>query len=410
MKLRYIFKLLFDDMLQKKVMVILLLLMSSISIYMTDVIATRHFSNKYRIDAAGSMFQADTGSINYVSYLNMMSADYTTEIGQELIDYIRGHSGVLACGRFNTNKTTINGELVKTLVIEKDIVGMGNLLLPQEDIHDIEAAGGNVAYSGYNYRNAYKKDMTFDYYKDSSNTGCKVAGSLKRGASWPVKGKLSGAVGDVDSYTLDDKLVVITADYEQFDNSGGMPDIPYYIVDNMDEADSIKHDIISWAAGHNLGVNIVNVADEINADNKANNITADSSFGAEILLFILALISMSSASIVSCLLNRQHIGIMSACGISKKCIIAVNYLENIVVILIPEIIIWIICERKIFGRIFVTDINGLDMISYSYWFAHCICVPVIYIIMIIVVSFAAGIIPAIIISAMNVSQAIKPVD
>ena len=50
-----------------------------------------------------------------------MSPEYTPQIGDELIQYIRNYQGVVACGRFNNNKMILNGELVKTLVIEKDI-------------------------------------------------------------------------------------------------------------------------------------------------------------------------------------------------------------------------------------------------------------------------------------------------
>lgn len=48
-----------------------------------------------------------------------MSPEYTPQIGDELIQYIRNYKGVVACGRFNNNKMILNGELVKTLVIEK---------------------------------------------------------------------------------------------------------------------------------------------------------------------------------------------------------------------------------------------------------------------------------------------------
>ena len=55
MRIRYILKLMLDDIFQKKIMIILLLAMSSISIYMTDVIATRYFSNQHRINSMSSM-------------------------------------------------------------------------------------------------------------------------------------------------------------------------------------------------------------------------------------------------------------------------------------------------------------------------------------------------------------------
>ena len=124
MRIRYILKLMLDDIFQKKIMIILLLAMSSISIYMTDVIATRYFSNQYRINSMSSMFAVNPDKVNYVKYLNLMSPEYTPQIGDELIQYIRNYQGVVACGRFNNNKMILNGELVKTLVIEKDIANM----------------------------------------------------------------------------------------------------------------------------------------------------------------------------------------------------------------------------------------------------------------------------------------------
>ena len=328
MRIRYILKLMLDDIFQKKIMIILLLAMSSISIYMTDVIATRYFSNQHRINSMSSMFAVNPDKVNYVKYLNLMSPEYTPQIGDELIQYIRNYQGVVACGRFNNNKMILNGELVKTLVIEKDIANMGNLLLDNDNLKSKKNGSENMAYVGYSYRNEYKTGIQFNYYEENEKSSCEIAGYLKKGASWPLKGKLFGGVSDIDSYNLDNTIVVITPNYEYFDNIGGMPDTPYYIVDDEAVADKLKMDIVEWAAERNLGVSVINEAEEIANEKELRNITADSSFSAEVLLFLLALISMSSAAIVSCLLNRQHMGIMVACGVSKRSIMALYLIHN----------------------------------------------------------------------------------
>ena len=376
MRIRYILKLMLDDIFQKKIMIILLLAMSSISIYMTDVIATRYFSNQYRINSMSSMFAVNPDKVNYVKYLNLMSPEYTPQIGDELIQYIRNYQGVVACGRFNNNKMILNGELVKTLVIEKDIANMGNLLLDNDNLKSKKNGSENMAYVGYSYRNEYKTGIQFNYYEENEKSSCEIAGYLKKGASWPLKGKLFGGVSDIDSYNLDNTIVVITPNYEYFDNIGGMPDTPYYIVDDEAVADKLKMDIVEWAAERNLGVSVINEAEEIANEKELRNITADSSFSAEVLLFLLALISMSSAAIVPCILNRQHMGIMVACGVSKRSIMAINYMENVFVVLIPEIIIWLICQKNIFGKVFMNNISELDMIKYGDWFSHCVAVPI----------------------------------
>ena len=410
MRIRYILKLMLDDIFQKKIMIILLFAMSSISIYMTDVIATRYFSNQYRINSMSSMFAVNPDKVNYVKYLNLMSPEYTPQIGDELIQYIRNYKGVVACGRFNNNKMILNGELVKTLVIEKDIANMGNLLLDSDNLQSIKNGSENVAYVGYSYRNEYKTGIQFNYYEENEKSSCEIAGYLKKGASWPLKGKLFGGVSDIDSYNLDNTIVVITPNYEYFDNIGGMPDTPYYIVDDETVADKLKMDIVEWAAERNLGVSVLNEADEIANEKELRNITADSSFSAEVLLFLLALISMSSAAIVSCLLNIQHMGIMVACGVSKRSIMVINYMENAFVVLIPEIIIWLICQKNIFGKVFMNNISELDMIKYGDWFSHCIAVPIMYLAELVIVTVIAGIVPMFIISRMKVAEVIKPVD
>lgn len=410
MRIRYILKLMLDDIFQKKIMIILLLAMSSISIYMTDVIATRYFSNQHRINSMSSMFAVNPDKVNYVKYLNLMSPEYTPQIGDELIQYIRNYQGVVACGRFNNNKMILNGELVKTLVIEKDIANMGNLLLDNDNLKSKKNGSENMAYVGYSYRNEYKTGIQFNYYEENEKSSCEIAGYLKKGASWPLKGKLFGGVSDIDSYNLDNTIVVITPNYEYFDNIGGMPDTPYYIVDDEAVADKLKMDIVEWAAERNLGVSVINEAEEIANEKELRNITADSSFSAEVLLFLLALISMSSAEIVSCLLNRQHMGIMVACGVSKRSIMAINYMENVFVVLIPEIIIWLICQKNIFGKVFMNNISELDMIKYGDWFSHCVAVPIMYLAELVIVTVIAGIVPMFIISRMKVAEVIKPVD
>ena len=164
------------------------------------------------------------------------------------------------------------------------------------------------------------------------------------------------------------------------------------------------------AAERNLGVSVINEAEEIANEKELRNITADSSFSAEVLLFLLALISMSSAAIVSCILNRQHMGIMVACGVSKRSIMAINYMENVFVVLIPEIIIWLICQKNIFGKVFMNNISELDMIKYGDWFSHCVAVPIMYLAELVIVTVIAGIVPMFIISRMKVAEVIKPVD
>lgn len=406
MKIRNIIKLMIKSIYNKKIVILLLLAMSTISIYMIDVISTKYFSNKYYIHSMSSMFAINPEKVNYVKNLDLMDPDYTPETGDEMIDFIRKHEGVTSCGRFSHNKSSINGELFYTLVIEKDIVDIGNLLLDNNELNHITNSEINYVYVGYALKNQFEIGESFYYSPNDSDTLCEVAGYLKKGASWPLNGDYFSMITDSDTFTLDNKIVVLTDEYQYFINSGGMPDFPYYVTDGSVENELINHDIINWASQHNLGVNVINEEELIDKEKKENGLLQDTSFNACVLLFVLSLISMSAAAIVSCLLNRQQMGIMVACGVSKVCITVIIILENIMVVLLPEIFIWIIRQHEIFGKIIVCD--TLDMMRYSYWVGHSIFVPIIYLIELLFVSFIASIVPALIIRKMNVSDAIKP--
>ena len=412
MKLRFMLKLMGDSIFNKKLVVILLLAMSSISLYMTDVIATKHCANAYYITSMSSMFGINPDKVNYVKYLNLMDPDYTTELGDELIKYIREQKNVLACGRFSNNSSgnIMDGNVVSFLVVEKDIVNIGNLGIDDEGLKEIEGSDSNLVYVGYSYRNDFKIGDEFNIYGDTEGSSCIVAGYLKKGASWPIKGDLFGGVTNLDSYNLDEKLVIITGDYYSISPADGMPDTPYFIVDEDCDTTELSGNIVRWAVDNNLGVKVVNENELISQEKKDNNLTEDSSFMAGILLFILVLISMSAAAIVSCLLKKQQTGIMIACGVSKRQITLMNCMENALIVVLPAAVVWLIRQKELFGDISASFSNNLNMLDYSYYYGHCVAVPIIYLIILIVVTVVSGIIPALIISRMKVADVIKPND
>ncbi len=77
----------------------------------------------------------------------------------------------------------------------------------------------------------------------------------------------------------------------------------------------------------------------------------------------------------------------------------------------PIIIVWLIRQRELFGSVFyhIVDKN-VDMLTYPYWYAHCISLPVVFLVVIVIVAFVSGIVPAILINNMSISEIIKPND
>lgn len=410
MKFKNLMRLMFDSLFNKKAVAVLLLAMNAISVYITDVVFTKYFENKFYTSSISSMFGIEPAAVNYVSYLNLFDEDYTPEFGENLMNYISSNESVEACGRFSRQGSgnIIKDEIVTGLIVESTISEIGNLGL--NNVSFDFSQNHNLAYIGYEYRNDFKVGDTFDFYIDSENAECIVVGFLKKGASWPLAGKLFGGVTNLDSYTLDSAVVVITDSYENFDNSGGLPFSPYFVVNDYGNIDDLSKDIMKKAAEGGIGIKIINEGEVIAQETETNKLTDDSSFDAGIMLFFLTLLSMSAASAVYCLMRRRQFGILSVCGVSMGELEFMIFLENLFLIFVPEVIVWIIRQRELFGSVLKSFGTDFDMLEYSSWYAHCICVPAVYIAVIVVVTFAAGVIPMMIIRKINVSEIIKTTD
>ena len=83
-----------------------------------------------------------------------------------------------------------------------------------------------------------------------------------------------------------------------------------------------------------------------------------------------------------------------------------DFLENIIITLLPAVVVWLIRQREIFGRL-ILHIQDMDMLIYPYWYAHCICLPFLFAAVVIFISFISGVIPAVIINNMSVADVIK---
>lgn len=405
-------RIMFRSVYNKKMIAVILLAMSGISVYMTDVIMTDYFSDRYRTESMEAMFGEAPDKVSYVECLNYMDPEYSFEKGSELMEFIRGQEHVTACGRFcnSVAEKVLDGEDVKALVIEKDIAGLGNLGITDSLMNNAES-GYSQAYIGYKYRKDFKIGDTFDLYRDTDASRCIVAGYLKDDASWPLKGNLFGGVSNLDSYTLEEKIVVITDNYDVFNTYVGMPDIPYYIIDDEEYASQVELNIYKKASEQGVGVKIVNEAKAIQQKKEENNITEDKSFSAMVLLFLLAVISMSAASIVFCLIRKKQQGIMMVCGISRMQIIGMNFLENALIVVLAMIAVWFIRQKEIFGKALLLAIDkNVDMIMYPYWYGHCVCVPIVYIVVLFITTVLSGIVPAVIIGKMSMTDIIRSND
>ncbi|MFR4337855.1 MAG: hypothetical protein ACLT33_07265 [Lachnospira pectinoschiza] len=72
---------------------------------------------------------------------------------------------------------------LKTLVIEKDIANMGNLLLDNDNLKSKKNGSENMAYVGYSYRNEYKQEFNLIIMRKMRNQVARLQ-LFKKGASY----------------------------------------------------------------------------------------------------------------------------------------------------------------------------------------------------------------------------------
>ncbi len=68
---------------------------------------------------------------------------------------------------------------------------------------------------------------------------CVVAGYLKNGSSWPAKDQFTGHYDQDTTINLNKSIVIVTKNFADFDNNGGLPHILTYICKQGAEYESI---------------------------------------------------------------------------------------------------------------------------------------------------------------------------
>ncbi len=98
---------------------------------------------------------------------------------------------------------------------------------------------------------------------------------------------------------------------------------------------------------------------------------------------------------------------MIACGVSKEKLIAMGIMESAILVLLPEIIVWLYKQNKYLGTIWVADFESLDIGSYCCTVAHSLLIPGLFLLQFIVIVVVAEMIPVGLIMNMEIRKTIE---
>lgn len=398
-------KLVFRELSGRVFISLLLFGMSIASFYMIDTVMTDYLSDTYAIRRTRNMFNTEPAKVNYIKFIDLLNS--TTEQSDFIREYISELPGITGCGYISSHWSNdlIDGLEVGMVTSEMSLIDMGNLKLTEEQKKEL-----------INYNGEYKPVYLGHSYKDKVNIGdiftlsleeednCIVMGFLEKGAAWPKRGTLFGESSDLDSFTLDENGIAFTHDFSVFENFGGYASEVYYITEQPND-ETVRQQIIDYAVENKISIGIVNCGEVIEEEIADNSITADKTFVAAILLVLLAVTSMTAASVIYCLMNKKNYGTMQVCGMKRRDILWLLAAQNTIIMVVSAVVAWVIRQRELFGGLVPPkEMASAELVYLKDIVTHNIYIPVLMLVLLVLMLVATSILPAMVIRKMSLIE------
>lgn len=384
---------------------VLLLCMNIITFYMIDIVFTSYISSRYALDQITNMF-----SNNYknIYYIQCMGNSDTYKNGQTIANYIKGLQNIRYSGFFEESVMHKGETFIDGIVAEQDLVDMGNLNLTDEQKQLINSDDGyQKVFLGANLQGQINIGDIWTVSPYFENDA-KVVGFLKKGSSWPKRGRLFNNVTNQDSYTMDDKFILFCEDYSKYDTAqyiDGSFEYYYYIDGNAEE---VNNNIRNFAVENAMTVSITGIEELIDKEIEEKGLAHNTNAIATIYFIIASLFSMVVTTIVHLYSNRSSYGIMISCGMRVKEVIRLSYIYNGMIFLFPSLIIWGVRQFLLFGSIYAGNAYiGGDISKENVVFAHQLALPIVLIGIVLLMFIIVGIVPNVIFRKLKISDLIQ---
>ena len=398
-------KLVFRELSGRVFISLLLFGMSIASFYMIDTVMTDYLSDTYAIRRTSNMFNTEPAKVNYIEFIDFDNA--TVEDSDCINDYISKLTGVTGCGYFSgqTSNDLIEGQAVHSVTSDISLIDMGNLKLTEKQKEELINYTGEYqpVYLGYTYKDKVNIGDIFTLSLNDTDN-CIVMGFLQKGAAWPKRGKLFVGSSNVDSYNLDEQGIAFTHDFNVFNNFGGAACQVYYITEQPND-ETVRQQIIDYAVENKISIGIVNCGEVIEEEIADNNITADKTFIAAILLVLLAVTSMTAASVIYCLMNKKNYGTMQVCGMKRRDILWLLAAQNTIIMAISAVVAWVIRQRELFGGLVPPKEMALaELVYLKDIVTHNVYIPILMSVALVFMLVVTSILPALIIRKMSLIE------
>lgn len=379
--------------------------MNVVTFYMLDIVFTNYISSRYALDRITNMFSNNYKDIYYIQCIGNSN---TYENGQTIVNYIKELENIRYSGFFSEAVMIKDENSINGIVVQWDLMDMGNLNLSDEQKQSLDSNNGyQKVLLGANLKGQYNIGdiCTVSLY---SKDDAVVAGFLKKGSSWPKRGRLFNNQASGDSYVLDNQFLLLTNDYSKYDTASFV-DFSYeyyYCIDG--DAEKINNNIRNFAVENGLTVSIISIEEMVNKEIEDKGLAHNANATATIYFMIASLFSMIVTTIVHLYSDRASYGIMISCGMRVKEVIRLSYIYNGAIFLFPSLIIWGVRQFKLFGSLYVGNIyiDG-NILKENMVVAHEYALPIVLISIVLFMFVTVGIVPNIIFRKMKISDLIQ---
>lgn len=384
---------------------ILLLLICLLSFYLSDKVFFDYYKTYNNILHEKNAYSINPYTINKITF----SAKSNSDDGNKVLKIIDKISEINVIGRMANNSVLSENttELVDTIVCDYNFCTICNINIPENLLKVINKTDLDYEYIllGNSFKDKYSVNDRFLCGGINGDVECVVAGFLDDGAQFIVN-----PTNNIKYYNLNECGIILTKKFDElfcFDKITSFVSPVYYVCDEKDR-DNVENKIMDMMQKEGINAAITNEGEKLENSISELSVSADKEFMAALMLFFISIISISTVSIVECMINKKDYALLMICGCRYFDIYSLIVIKNFIILFISALAAYLYSQFMIFGSVIPNSSNFKIMYSYYYaQEAHCVEVPLVLAIEAILMISIACFIPILIIRKSKIINMMK---
>lgn len=400
MKLLNKFIIIYRGFIKRIFVTIMLICVCLITFYMSDRTWNSYLKTACELRHERNGYGQSAYNINKIVFSTESSYEEEKKMLQDLSEIPE----ISAYGMMSkANTVDLAGyESIDVIVCDINLTDMCNVGVTQEEVYKMygDWNGLEPVLLGSSFKGHVSVGDRFTIFSSE----CVVAGFLKDDAQWLINENQS-----IEEYSLKETGVLLTKDFSRYNLGESLEyTMPIYYIADYSDKDIITEKILSYQEEHIIRASVSNEGERLKENEENNTITADKTFVATLLLYIISIVAVSAVTIIECLLSRRDYGLFIINGMSRKTVYSIIVIKNIIITMISAVLAWIYCQWKTFGGFIPKMTNYMIETQFMALIkSHCVYVPTIIITEAVLITLISCAIPIIYLHKRNLVELMK---